>query len=127
LGTRAPYCKGEVFNAKELIREARAARLRRSDLLIGILQPALYEIGRLWETGEITVAQEHLFTARCEEALALLEGQSSDASDPETILTTVEGSLHTIGVRFLGFHLQDLGYRAGTLIPGLPNERIVAL
>ena len=32
-------------------------------LYIKLLQPCLYEVGRLWENGDISVAQEHLSTA----------------------------------------------------------------
>lgn len=44
--------------------------LKPSDIIVGILQPALYRIGELWEQGEITAAEEHRFT---EFALGLID------------------------------------------------------
>ncbi len=55
---RGDYGSG-VARARELVREV-------SELpgyYLGGLQPAMYEVGELWEKNEISVAQEHLATA----------------------------------------------------------------
>ena len=43
-----------------------------------LIQPALWEVGALWETGEISVAQEHLVSAMAVRAI----GDGSSGDDP---------------------------------------------
>lgn len=40
--------------------------LRPADVMLGLIQPALVEIGHKWEQGGVTAADEHEFTAWCE-------------------------------------------------------------
>ncbi len=48
--------------ALKLIDEAKALGLRSADVLMGLVGPLLCEIGDLWESGIITVKDEHRFT-----------------------------------------------------------------
>lgn len=50
--------QGERHQAHELILHAVKDGVAIKDIYLHIFQPVLYEIGRLWEFNEITVAQE---------------------------------------------------------------------
>ena len=46
----------------EILKESRRLHIPPMDLMLGILQPLLVEMGELWVSGEITVATEHRFS-----------------------------------------------------------------
>ena len=49
----------ELRDALGTIKDTRSL----SDFYLKVVQPAMYEIGSLWQTGEISVAEEHLATS----------------------------------------------------------------
>lgn len=55
--------KPDRYSAEQLITEAMAGGRTIKEIYLHIFQPAMYEIGRLWQTGAISVAQEHYCTA----------------------------------------------------------------
>ena len=59
--------------------------LSTADIDDQIIAPALWLIGELWERGEITVADEHLATARVQpagDAVGVAERQGGDGGRP---------------------------------------------
>ena len=95
----------DVFR-RAVSRGADAAHLARD-----LIQPALDEVGRLWEKGEIGVAEEHLATslvaraflvnAACEKPPAL--------GAPRLVLTCLAGEFHELGARLAA----EIGRREG--------------
>ncbi len=55
--------KADRGNATRLVMESFQAGASIQDIYIHVLQPVQYEIGRLWQTNKITVAQEHFCSA----------------------------------------------------------------
>ena len=53
----------DVGAARAVIEASLGAGLEAPDIYLGILQPALYEIGRWWAVGDFSVADEHSATA----------------------------------------------------------------
>lgn len=76
----------------------------------GIIQPVQREVGRLWQTNEISVAQEHAITDTSRSFMALLRGRyGPQKHNDATILTTcVGGEQHDVGARMVNdfFHLE---------------------
>ncbi|HEV7425930.1 MAG TPA: cobalamin-dependent protein [Thermoanaerobaculia bacterium] len=70
---------------------------------IHLLQAAQYEVGRLWETGGISIAQEHYSTAVTQLVMARLYPRISETpKHGHTFLgTSVEGELHQVGLRMV--------------------------
>src|ERR1043166_2196508 len=66
----------------------------------GLLQEAQYEVGRLWEANEISVAQEHYSTAVTQLIMSLLYPRISQT--PKTrgsfIGVCAEGEVHEVGI-----------------------------
>jgi MerR family transcriptional regulator, light-induced transcriptional regulator len=95
------------------------------DLYADVLQVAMYEIGCLWQTNRITVAEEHTATAITQYVLARLyeRMRPADVERGRALVTGVAGELHQLGanmiadaleadgwdVRFLGSHMPDTG------------------
>jgi len=61
---------GQQATLTRLVEDA-IARGGYAAAAMGLVQPALYEVGRLWQQNRITVAQEHLATASSQRALSL--------------------------------------------------------
>ena len=89
-----------------LVEEGLALGMRPLDFAIGILQPLLYELGRSWERGTISIADEHRFTARASGALDELRsrligpGRATSAT-PCVLLLPAAGNEHVLGLRIL--------------------------
>lgn len=94
-----------------------------------VITPAMHELGRLWEQGVITVADEHLATALTHRVLAALRpdvmtGERS-AGRPRAMLAAVEGEQHTLGLRMAADLLENAGYEAIYLGADVPTEALM--
>jgi len=112
----------------------RGARLgiRPTELLMGILQPSLHEIGRLWEAARIQPAQEARLTRLCDEVLErMLAEQETRLPQPHevypVVLTVAEGNTHTLGVRMVAFAFREEGHDVRLLLSALPTEKLLDL
>lgn len=98
----------------------------------GVVAPAMYELGRLWEKGAITVADEHLATAVTHRVLAALRppGFVSQGFDPDSyrlraMLAAVQGEQHALGLRMAADLLEDAGYQTLYLGADVPSEALL--
>ncbi len=115
---------GSDADVGSLLDHAHALQLRPLDILVGVLQPALYELGRLWDVGEIEPATEARFSRFCERALEEMEMEQRRrvgvlAGEP-IFLLPAEGNRHTIGMRMFGFTLREAG-RDARVLPEMPD------
>lgn len=109
-----------------LLTEARATGLRADSLLVGLLQPVLYQAGREWQSGRMSVAAEHWLTSWCEEAFASVP--TVDPARPfDLIIFQTPGNLHTLGPRFATKILAARGLSVESFVPALPLGEMVAL
>ena len=108
--------------------ESLARGWRPSDVAVGLLQPALYEIGRLWEEGKATVEEEHRFTSWCDRALTLLEERAPNSPGPVRVLIClVGGNEHALGARIAALYLRDRGIPARAVVPAKSDQEIMEL
>jgi methanogenic corrinoid protein MtbC1 len=91
-----------------------ALRAGRSiqDVYLHIFQESLYEVGRLWESNKITVAQEHMATAITQSVMALVYERivSPGGQHGKMVITGVEGELHQIGANMVADVLESDGW-----------------
>lgn len=95
-----------------------------------VITPAMHELGRLWEEGVITVADEHLATALTHRVLAALRpgvmtGGERSAGRPRAMLAAVQGEHHALGLRMAADLLEDVGYEAIYLGADVPTEALM--
>lgn len=123
---------GALPAAGALLDEGLALGLAPQDLLMGLLQPALYAVGQAWSRGEIAVEREHALTARVTAMIELMGSRAStrgapgEAIAPAIVLACAEGNAHSLGLSVLGLVLAFAGIRARVLAPGLSAEETVA-
>ena len=79
-------------------------------LMTEILQPMLYEIGLMWEREEITVAEEHLMSARLEKMIIDLIKTENRRNEKLIILAPVENEQHTLVLLTLELLLIERGF-----------------
>jgi MerR family transcriptional regulator, light-induced transcriptional regulator len=93
--------RGDRTGASALISAETKRATAVADIYLRIFRPALYEVGRLWQANEITVAQEHY----CSAATQLIMSQLfplifNAARRGKTIVAAcAAGELHEIGLR----------------------------
>ncbi len=99
--------------AARLLARGRALGLRPSDLLLGMLQPALYVVGQRWAEGTLDASMEARLTVFCEGILDTLVVDQMHRSPPIAgrtfFLIVAEGNRHTLGLRIFGFVLRESG------------------
>ena len=126
----AAQLSGDRQEALRLVMdEGISAGIAVPDVVLHVLQPAQYEIGRLWEENRISVAQEHLATAVTQLVLAHLYPHLPRAARRglTVIVATVEGELHDMGARVTADFLEMAGYDVRYLGASVPADHLVAM
>ena len=102
----------DKLNATRFILEAIEANTSVKEIYLEVFQPALWEIGRLWQTNKISVAEEHYATA----VTQLIMGQlfpkiiSAEKLDKVLIASCVGDELHEIGIRMVADFFEMAGW-----------------
>lgn len=95
----------------------------REELYDRVIAPAMVRIGELWETGELSVADEHLascITASVLERHAETGGAASAA--PLAVVASVPGDAHALAARMVADCLGAAGWRVLYLGGSLPAD-----
>jgi methanogenic corrinoid protein MtbC1 len=123
----AALLRTDPHGARLVVEAALEAGMPLRRLYLEVLQEALYEVGRLWETGQATVAQEHLATATTQTLVAQLSAQLAAA--PRAQLTAVvsgtQDELHALGSRFVADFLEAEGWTVIDLGASTPTDDLV--
>lgn len=97
------------------------------EIYVDLLQPAQYEIGRMWERNEITVAREHLATAITQFVVSQLYTRLEvpEVKQGNAIITGVEGELHQLGANMVADVLEAEGWDVRFLGTQMPRRDIL--
>lgn len=115
--------------AREVVRSAADAGMETAVLYLDVLCPAMHEVGRRWESGEVSVALEHLasevtaslvFELAARERRAPTEGRLA-------VVGCTPGEEHCIGSQMLGGLLEIAGWEVLYLGRSVPAEDLVSL
>jgi methanogenic corrinoid protein MtbC1 len=96
-------------------------------VLTDVLEPAQKEIGRLWQEGEISVAQEHLCTSITQRVMSELYPYLFTGAPRRHRLVAVQapGSLHEVGLRMVVDLLEHEGWDTTYLGEGASAAEVV--
>jgi len=95
--------------ANEILQQENGQEL----LYLGLIQPVMAEIGRLWEQDEISVAEEHLATSVVGRILAGVYNQWPMPKQPsrgKAVVTSAPNEFHELGGRMLSDILEADGW-----------------
>ena len=92
-----------------------------------IVAPVLERVGEWWSSGEVSVAQEHLFTAAVRARLDRRLADARGGVRGVAVLACVPGERHEIGLLMLAALLRADGWQIAYLGPDAPLDDAAAL
>jgi MerR family transcriptional regulator, light-induced transcriptional regulator len=94
-----------------------------------IICPSLYEIGRLWSEGKITVGQEHMATSITQRVMSAYYPMILDLPRQRgtMVIAVSQGELHEIGARMLADMLEMHGWDVYYTGANTPDETLLDL
>ena len=111
--------------ASQLILDNFRNGLSIQDIYLQVLQPVQYEIGRLWHTGEISVAQEHFASSVTQLVMAQLypfiSVKGQEKAKGSIVAVCVSGELHEIGIRMVADFFEMEGWSTHFLGANMPR------
>ncbi len=93
-----------------------------------LVQPAMYEIGSLWQQNRISVAQEHLATAITQFVLAQAYGHTQAASPKpkRALFANIETNHHALGLRIVADVFDLAGWDTQFLGSNVPTPALLS-
>jgi methanogenic corrinoid protein MtbC1 len=119
--------RGERHVASRLVLDAVAQGAPIKEIYLGVFQPCQREIGRLWQTNQISVAQEHYCTAATQLIISQLYPYvfSGDKGAGRLVATCIAAELHEIGVRMVADFFEMEGWDTFYLGANTPTHSIL--
>lgn len=116
-------------SAARLAAQAVQGGLPLKELYLQVLQPALYEVGRLWETNQISIAREHYCTAATETIMgqfhaAIFQGPRTGRM---ALVAAVDEELHALGSRMVADFFEMSGWSTLYLGAGTPPAEVAGV
>jgi methanogenic corrinoid protein MtbC1 len=119
---------GDLRAARRLILGAIEDGITVGDVYLNVLQPALIEIGRLWQLNQLGVAREHYCTAISQMIMSVLHQhlQSEQSRSAHAVVATcVAGDQHEIGIRMVADFFEMAGWDSYFLGANTPTDAVI--
>ena len=122
--------EGNVADAIDTIVTEAVGGLGPQAAYIDVLLPAQREVGRLWHTGEVSVAEEHMVTAATQRTMAVVVSRAvkRPTNGRTVVVAAMSGNVHDIGLRALADMYQLDGWRViyfGSDVPMLDLPKML--
>ena len=119
--------RGQRHLASRLVLDAVAAGAPVQDVYLQVFEWAQHEIGRLWQTNRVTVAEEHYCSAATQMIMSQLYPHvfATARNNRTMIATCVSGDLHEIGVRMVADFFEMDGWNTFYLGGNMPHADII--
>ncbi len=125
------YCSyllaGDKESARALVLDRVEAGTPVESILLHVFEPVQRELGRLWQTAQINIAQEHFATDVTQTLMAQLAGRFARPGNGHGTLVAacVENELHDVGLRLVSDLFQLNGWRTHFLGANTPKDAIL--
>ncbi|KAA9332806.1 cobalamin-dependent protein [Adhaeribacter soli] len=119
--------QGKRHLASELILKTVEKGTPVKDIYNQVFRPAQYEIGRLWQLNQISVAQEHYCTAATQLIMSQLYRLvfNTERNGYRLVASCVAGDMHEIGIRMVADFFEMEGWDTFYLGANTPVESIL--
>lgn len=123
----AALLKADRMKASRLILDAVRQGMPVRDVYMQVFQRTQREIGRLWQTNQISVAQEHFCTAATQMVMSQLYPYifTGERKDRRLVMACVGGELHEIGARMVADFFEMEGWDTYFLGANTPVDSIL--
>lgn len=113
-------------DALNMVMKAIQSGVTIESIYLDVIQPAQHELGRLWQTGQISVAQEHYCTAATQFVMSQLQPWflKTTSADQTLVATCVGDELHEVGLRIIADLFEVSGWNTIYLGANVPPESI---
>lgn len=114
----------------ELARRSVRSISKLPGFYLNVLQPAMYRVGAMWETGKISVAKEHLASALVNRIMSMQYIELMDAAEAKkgsAAVGTVANEFHELGATMVANALEADGWNVDFLGANTPAEEFLAL
>ncbi|MBN1650055.1 MAG: cobalamin-dependent protein [Bacteroidales bacterium] len=119
--------KGNRNSALNLVLDKVKTGSHVKEMYLEIFQPVQYEIGRLWQTNKISVAQEHYCTGATQLVMSQLYPYlfTGVRKERKMVTTCVSGELHEMGARMVTDFFEMQGWDTYYLGANMPIEGVI--
>ncbi len=119
--------KGDRNEALSLVLDEVKSGVPVKEIYVQVFQPVQYEIGRLWQTNKISVAQEHYCTGATQLVMAQLYPYlfTGEKKSKKLVTACVPGELHEMGARMVTDFFEMQGWDTYYLGANMPIESVV--
>jgi methanogenic corrinoid protein MtbC1 len=119
--------RSDRSTARQLILDAVKEGIGVKDIYLGVFEPVQREVGRLWQTHRISVAQEHYCSASTQFIMSHLYPYifNSKKNGRCLVATSVGNELHEIGIRMVADFFEMDGWDTIYLGANMPMEGII--
>ena len=113
----AAMISSDRAGASALIEQAHAEGISSLDIIAHILDPAIVELGRLWDEDAMSLAQNYVAAKICQDALlrCIPEKQAGVLPKGVTVIGNIEDDFHSLGRKALGLFLSAAGWEVHDL------------
>ena len=120
---------GDKWAAWDALREHVAATDQLVDAFEEVVRPAMYEVGAMWERGEISPAIEHRASVTSLLALSAVQMNRRPAGERRglAIVTAAPNEFHRMGGQLVAMALEEDGWQVSNLGANTPAADLVAL
>jgi len=120
--------KMDRLKASKLIMDEVEKGIPIKDIYVFVFEPSLKEIGRLWHTDKITIAQEHYFTATTESIMAQLYSKilESNRNGLKFVAVCVAEETHQVGIKMVADILELDGWDTYYLGENVPKRDLIS-
>ncbi len=137
-GTSLPGCAarytdaletGDADAATHALEDALAVSDTPAAVYDEVVKVAMHAVGKMWESGRLTPADEHLATVVCQRALAAvypLVLPQTTARAARVLVAGVEHETHALAPRLVADTLEGLGHDVVHLGPDVPADALGA-
>jgi MerR family transcriptional regulator, light-induced transcriptional regulator len=121
--------KGSGREADKVVQRALDMNIRVNQIYLNIFQSTAYQIGRLWQRNEFSVAQEHLATAIIERQMGDLHSLFKPIQQKQKTLVIgcVDKELHRLGSRMVADFIEQDGWTVYYLGATVPSKSLIAM
>jgi methanogenic corrinoid protein MtbC1 len=115
---------GDSEGADHLLLAVQEQAISPADIYLYIFQPSAYEIGQLWEKGQISVGQEHVASAmiECHMGELHIRFKPEKHRHKKLILGCVDREYHRIGLRMVADFFEMDGWEVCYLGAAVPSD-----
>lgn len=123
----AAMINADRSGAAELVEQALAAGVEPRQVIADILDPAIVQLGRLWEEEAMSLAQNFVASKIAEDTLLRCIPDKTDSphSKGAIVIGNIEDDFHSLGRKTVGLFLSAAGWEVHDLGNDVPAEELL--